>query len=72
MKFLLFVFFLMDGQWVQGKASEGWGAYPYDTEAACLAGKARAEDIFVKLKRVNPIAIEKRFECTADQIEAKD
>ena len=72
MKYLLVVFFLFDGQWVQGESAKGWGPLPYETEAACLSGKARAEEIFVKLKRVNPRAFEKRFECTAAQNQAKD
>jgi len=42
MKFLMVVFFLLDGQWVEGEASKGWGAFPYATEEACLASKARA------------------------------
>ncbi len=72
MKILLVVFFLLDGQWVQGEASKGWGAFPYDTEQACLTGKARAEAIYADLKRVNPRAIEKRFECIAKQNESND
>lgn len=72
MKILLVVFFLLDGQWVQGEASKGWGAFPYETEQACLTGKARAEAIHADLKRVNPRAIEKRFECAAKQNQSKD
>ena len=72
MKFLLLVFFLFDGQWVKGDPAEGWGSYPYETESACLIAKLRAEQIFVKLQRVNPRAIEKRFECTAAQNQAND
>lgn len=72
MKYLLVVFFLFDGQWVEGESAEGWGPLPYETEAACLSSKARAEEIFVKLKRVNPRAFEKRFECTAAQNQAND
>ncbi len=71
-KFLLVVFFLLDGQWVQGEASKGWGAFPYDTEQACMTGKARAEAIQVDLKRVNPRAFEKRFECMAEQIKSNN
>ena len=72
MKFLLVVFFLLDGRWVEGKASEGWGAYPYETEEACLAGKVRAEDIYVNLKLVNPRTFEKRFECVAEETATND
>ena len=72
MKVLLIVFFLVDGGWVQGKASEGWGAYSYETEESCLAGKARAEDIHVNLKQVNPRAVDKRFECIAEQTATKN
>ena len=72
MKFLLVVFFLIDGQWVQGEASKGWGALAYETEEACLASKARAEDIHANLKLVNPRAVEKRFECIAEQTESND
>ena len=72
MKFLLVVLFLLDGRWVEGKASEGWAPYPYDTEEACLASKVRAEDIYVNLKRVNPRAFEKRFECVADRTDSTD
>ena len=72
MKYLLVVFFLFDGQWVEGDPAEGWGPYPYQTESACLIAKLRAEEIFTRLRLVNPRAIEKRFECTAEQIEAND
>ena len=72
MKFLLVVFFLLDGQWVQGEASQGWGALAYATEEACLTSKARAEDIHANLKQVDPRAVEKRFECIAEQTESKD
>ncbi len=72
MKYLLVVFFLFDGQWVQGEASKGWGPLPYETEAACLTSKARAENIHADLKRVNPRAFEKRFECIAEQNATND
>ena len=71
MKFLLVVFFLLDGQWVQGEGhgnfhpSTGWGVMPYDTEEACLISKAHAENIHKKLKIVQPHIIEKYFECIA-------
>ena len=67
MKYLLVVFFLFDETWIQGEASKGWGPLPYETEEACLTGKARAEVIHGNLKLVNPRAIEKRFECVAEQ-----
>ncbi len=67
MKFLMVVFFLLDGQWVEGETSKGWGAFPYATEEACLASKARAETIQANLRQTNPRAIEKRFECIAEQ-----
>jgi len=69
MKFLLVVFFLMDGQWVEGEAAKGWGPMPYETEEACLASKARAETIHETLKQTNSRSIDKRFECTAKQSE---
>ncbi len=69
MKFLMVVFFLIDGQWVEGEASKGWGPMPYATEDACLASKARAETIQANLLLTNPRAIEKRFECIAEQTE---
>ena len=72
MKFLMVVFFLLDGQWVEGEASKGWGAVPYATEDACLASKARAESIQANLRQVNPRAIEKRFECIAEQTGSND
>ena len=72
MKYLLVVFFLFDGQWVEGDPAEGWGPYPYATESTCLVAKLRAEEIFTRLRLVNPRAIEKRFECTAEQIQAND
>ncbi len=67
MKYLLVVFFLLEGQWVPGEAAKGWGPFPYETEEACLTSKARAEAIQVNLKQVNPRALEKRFECVAEQ-----
>ena len=72
MKFLMVVFFLLDGQWVEGEASKGWGAVPYATEDACLASKARAEAIQASLRQVNPRAVEKRFECIAEQTGSSD
>ena len=63
MKFLLVVFFLFDGQWVQGDARKGWGPVPYETQAACLTSKARAEAIYADLRKVNRRAVKKRFEC---------
>jgi len=72
MKFLMVVFFLLDGQWVQGDASKGWGAVPYATEDACPASKARAESIQANLRQVNPRAVEKRFECIAEQTGSND
>ena len=72
MKYLLVVFFLLDGAWVQGEAAKGWGAFPYDTEEACLTSKARAEAIHADLKRVNPRAFDKRFECIFEQTETND
>ncbi len=67
MKYFMVVFFLLDGQWVEGEASKGWGPVPYATEAACLASKARAETIQASLKQTNPRAVDKRFECIAEQ-----
>jgi hypothetical protein len=72
MKFLMVVFFLLDGQWVEGEASKGWGAVPYATEEACLTSKARAEAIHANLKQTNPRAVEKRFECIAEQTGSND
>jgi len=66
------IFFLLDGQWVAGEASEGWGPMPFEFEEACLASKARAEAIFENLKQTNPRSIEKRFECVATQSESND
>jgi hypothetical protein len=65
MKYLMVVFFLVDGQWVEGEANKGWGPVPYATEEACLTSKARAETIHANLKLTNPRAIDKRFECVA-------
>ena len=67
MKYLLLVFFLLDGDWVQGDKNKGWGAIAYDSEIACLESKARAEGIHTQLKLTNPRAIEKRFDCIAQQ-----
>ena len=72
MKYLLVVFFLLDGQWIQGEASKGWGPFPYESEVACLEGKARAEAIHVNLKLVNPRALDKRFDCVSNQSESTD
>ena len=71
-KFLMVVFFLLDGQWVEGEASKGWGPVPYATEEACLTSKARAEAIQSNLKRTDPRAVEKRFECIAEQTGSTD
>lgn len=72
MKYLLVVFFLLDGQWVEGEAAKGWGPMPYESEDACLTSKARAETIHENLKQTNPRATEKRFECVAAQTDASD
>ncbi len=45
---------------------------PYATEAACLTSKARAEAIQANLKLTNPRAIDKRFECIAEQTGSPD
>ena len=63
MEYLLVVYILMSGVWVRGDELEGWGSIPYPTEAACLESKARAEQIFIDLKRVNPRASVKRYAC---------
>ncbi len=67
MKYLLVVYFLLDGQWVQGEASKGWGAFTYGNQETCLTSKERAVAIQTKLKQVNPRAVEKRFECVAER-----
>ncbi len=67
MKSLLVVFFLLDGQWVQGEANKGWGSVAYENQETCLASKVRAEGIHANLRRVNLRALEKRFECIAEQ-----
>ncbi len=72
MNYLMVVFFLLDGQWVEGEASKGWGPMPYATEDACLASKARAETIQANLRLTSPRAIEKRFECIAKQTVPND
>ena len=72
MKFLLVVFFLVNGTWVEGEASKGWGPFPYESEAKCLESKARAEGIFAQLLVSRPRAIKKRFECIAEQTESND
>ncbi len=72
MKFLMVVFFLLDGQWVESEASRGWGPVPYATEEACLTSKARAEAIQSNLKQTSPRAVEKRFECIAEQTGSSD
>ena len=72
MKFLMVVFFLIDGQWVEGEASKGWGPVPYATEEACLASKTRAEAIHANLLKTNPRAIDKRFECVTEQTGPSD
>lgn len=72
MKYLLVIFFLYDGVWVEGEAAKGWGPFPYETEAACLEGRTRAGAIHANLKLVSPRAIEKRFECIAEQIESNN
>ncbi|MHA1153021.1 MAG: hypothetical protein ACTSQ7_10220 [Alphaproteobacteria bacterium] len=63
MEYLLVVYFLMSGVWVRGDELEGWGSISYPTEAICLERKARAEEIQVDLKRINPRAIPKRYTC---------
>ncbi len=63
MEYLLVVYFLMGGVWIQGDELEGWGAIAYPTEAICLERKARAEAIQIDLERVNPRAIPKRYAC---------
>jgi|AP95_1055475.scaffolds.fasta_scaffold06206_2 hypothetical protein len=70
MKFLLVVFFLINEVWVEGKASEGWGAFLYETQEACLAGKTRAEGIHAQQLLTRPRSVNKRFECVADKTES--
>ncbi len=63
MEYLLVVYFLMSGVWIDGDGIDGWGAIAYPTEAICLERKARAEALQVDLERVNPRAIPKRYAC---------
>jgi hypothetical protein len=63
MEYLLVVYILMSGVWVRGDELEGWGSISYPTEAVCLERKARAEQIYAELKRVNPRASDKRYAC---------
>lgn len=63
MEYLLVVYFLMGGVWINGDEIEGWGAIAYPTEAICLERKTRAEEIQVDLERVNPHAIPKKYAC---------
>lgn len=63
MNFVMVIFFLLDGQWVEGDPNKGWGRMPFPTEIACLTSKARAEDLQVNLKLTNPRVTDKRFEC---------
>ena len=72
MKFLLVILFLVDGAWVEGKASEGWGAMSYETRQACLESKERAEGFHARVLLSRPNAIDKRFECVAEQPESND
>lgn len=72
MKYLLVAYFLLNGQWVQGEGSKGWGALAYESEEACLTSKARAEAIHANLRRINPQAVDKRFECIAGPTESND
>ena len=63
MEYLLVVYFLMNGVWVRGDELEGWASIPYPVQELCLERKARAEEIHADLKRINPRAYDKRFEC---------
>ncbi len=63
MEYLLVVYFLMGGVWINGDEIDGWGAIPYPTEAVCLERKTRAEAIQLDLERINPRAISKRYAC---------
>jgi hypothetical protein len=70
MEYLLVVYFLMNGVWVRGDELEGWASVPYPTQELCLARKARAEEIHADLKRINPRAYDKRFECEPHEAES--
>jgi len=63
MKVFLVVFFLINGVWVQGEDSKGWGALEFKTEEACLVSRDRGNNINTALKKSKPLVIEKRFEC---------
>ena len=63
MEFLFVVYILMNDVWVRGDDIAGWASYPYANEARCLAAVERAEELQVELKRANPRAYDKRFEC---------
>jgi len=65
MKFWLVVFILIGGTWVPGEEFEGWGPVPYESEAECLASKARAENLQAELRAQSPQAYAKRFVCEA-------
>ena len=70
MEYLLVVYILLNGVWVRGDELDGWGSIPYPTEQACLQRKGRAEEIRADLKRVNPRAHDKRFECEPREAES--
>ena len=69
MEFLFVVYILMNDIWVRGDEIEGWASYPYATEAQCLAAVERAEALQKELKRANPRAYDKRFECERVEVD---
>ncbi len=70
MEYLLVVYFLMNGVWVRGDELDGWASIPYPAQELCLERKARAEEIHADLKRINPRAHDKRFECEPREAES--
>ena len=63
MEFLFVVYLLINDVWVRGDEVQGYGSIVYESEAKCLEVKQRAEALQVELKKKNPNAYDKRFEC---------
>ncbi len=60
---LLVVFFLIGGEWIQGESQYGWEPVQFTTYIECRSALINEEGINANLVAVNPRLPIMRFEC---------
>ena len=61
--FVLIVFILINGSWVSGDNFDGWGRTIHESKEACLERKEFAEQNQIRIMKINPRFINKKFVC---------